>query len=604
MAIDTSCPSCSKRYKLKDELAGKRVTCGNPNCRKAFVVPAASANGHARAAPPPVDAEALAALAFAEDVEQQVPVDQRRVKMTCVVCEAKWEEPWDRQGKNVLCPECKHRQKVPEQKTGKVDWRDPKAGRPTLAKVEELEGVQASTDASHAGFESLKKAGVIEDNVEPRPRWHYVAWVAIPLLALGLATYAGVLIFQSTKESNHDEAMRAAVAGLLADPGDLPAGEAPLFRGAIQIAAGEYFIRRADGREPRNAAIDYFANARTELDGAPPSPGRDVLLGELAVAQVQLGGGPDEVGNETRIRWVPGGKTTNEKQYDVQKELQSTLTRMKNDKVSYEVRVLTMRRLAHELAKKGQPGLLQSQMAFLDNEQLEADAWMAAEAARGGGGDLDEAVTKIITGLNAPAELPAGQVSDGTRLAHTARFLLKKDMAEALALARRAPGEPDGRVKALALVAEWGDEATAAEAVRDAKEVVAGITAKQARPSDYTLVRLAQAAGRTKQPDLAEAFVKAVNKDDYRAWAQAEALRAALAADGAAADEKRAAVPDNPKDVRVAHAWGRLALARHNARVTGSDAGLKPFDLDRWGPSFKPFGQAGLILGLQDHAAK
>src|SRR5262249_9740569 len=133
-----------------------------------------------------------------------------------------------------------------------------------------------------------------------------------------------------------------------------------------------------------------------------------------------------------------------------------------------------------------------------------------------------------------------------------------------------------------------------------------GMTPKQARPSDYTLVRLAQAAGRTKQYDeLADTFVKAINKDDYRAWAKAVALQAALATQGdKIAEEKGAEIPANPKDYRVGQAWGRMAVARQNAKATGRYDVISDIDLDRWGKGFKPFGQAGLILGLQDRAGK
>ena len=62
---------------------------------------------------------------------------QRKIALTCATCDHKWDVPWSMQGKNVLCPDCRTRQRVPEQKTGKVDWRDSRAGRPTLARVEQ-----------------------------------------------------------------------------------------------------------------------------------------------------------------------------------------------------------------------------------------------------------------------------------------------------------------------------------------------------------------------------------------------------------------------------------------------------------------------------------
>src|SRR5688572_2531321 len=108
MAIDVRCPFCEKSYRLKDDLAGKKVTCANQGCRKVFTV-TASANGLAAPKapppppPPPVDAEALAAAALSDDADApKVPEDARTIEMTCTVCEFKWTVPWALQGKNVL----------------------------------------------------------------------------------------------------------------------------------------------------------------------------------------------------------------------------------------------------------------------------------------------------------------------------------------------------------------------------------------------------------------------------------------------------------------------------------------------------------------------
>src|SRR5262245_63548462 len=122
MAISAQCPHCKKPYKFKDELTGKRVKCAAAECRQVFEVKPL----------PAVDAEAMALAALADhaDPAAAAPVETRKVKVTCVACEHVWEEAWDKQGKNTLCPECRHRQKVPEQKGAgrKIDWRDSQAG--------------------------------------------------------------------------------------------------------------------------------------------------------------------------------------------------------------------------------------------------------------------------------------------------------------------------------------------------------------------------------------------------------------------------------------------------------------------------------------------
>src|SRR5581483_1003681 len=120
---------------------------------------------------------------------------------TCPVCDHQWDVPWAMQGKNVLCPECRHRQRVPEQKQGKVDWRDPNAGRPSLAKREELEGVVSAGDARHVSGEALKVAGVIKEEIEPRPLRVYVAF-GLAGLALMIAASAAILYLRSASKSD------------------------------------------------------------------------------------------------------------------------------------------------------------------------------------------------------------------------------------------------------------------------------------------------------------------------------------------------------------------------------------------------------------------
>ena len=61
-----------------------------------------------------------------------------------------------------------------------------------------------------------------------------------------------------------------------------------------------------------------------------------------------------------------------------------------------------------------------------------------------------------------------------------------------------------------------------------------------------------------------------------------------------------AEAPADPKDLKIGHARGRLALARHNAKATGNDPDASA-TYDGWGAgTLKPFGLAGLALGLQD----
>src|SRR5262245_33303240 len=133
MAIVFDCPFCGVNYRLKDEVGGKTATCKNPNCRK--VIPIPMPNGPVR--PPrhtPADLDALAAAAFAEEPAQKAA--EASIEVTCARCDHKWMVEASKEGKNVLCPECRHPNRVPaRKKEEKADWRTG-GGGPSMARRE------------------------------------------------------------------------------------------------------------------------------------------------------------------------------------------------------------------------------------------------------------------------------------------------------------------------------------------------------------------------------------------------------------------------------------------------------------------------------------
>src|SRR5688572_6604127 len=103
MAIATRCPHCNKGYSLKDELAGKRVTCSNPSCKKIFAVqpavtvpaPPGGSNGSGaapRPAPKPaVNVEEMALAAFSDEpaMKEAAPeaIEGAPIKVKCKFCD-------------------------------------------------------------------------------------------------------------------------------------------------------------------------------------------------------------------------------------------------------------------------------------------------------------------------------------------------------------------------------------------------------------------------------------------------------------------------------------------------------------------------------------
>jgi len=642
MPIEMSCPFCQKTYKLKDELAGKKVTCANVTCRRAFQVPGtaqhtalgqnpkpnppakpATPAKPAKASNPDADAEALAAL---NDDPSAAPQD---IEMLCVSCDHKWNVGLDMQGKNVLCPECRHRQKVPVMKDNRRDWRV-KEGAPSLAKQEKLEGVQATTDVTFVSGEALRKTGVIQDNYEARPLRFWFLVIGVPIVTIGILV-AGLLSWRtSSKEMKLERFVNEAIKEI-DEAKDLPTAEAPLFRAALRISAGEFAIHRNDP-EGLKDALNYFAKARQELDSASPSLPRDLLLAELAVANLELGGTDDEVIRQVRIRWTPAPAGTsraklNEKTHDVQAELLSILKvlRREDRPAAPEARQLAIRRLAKELSTRGKPEMLDTLITgttFFDTELNEAHCLAAAEVYRISGKpdkalELATNLKPQIQGLG-PAAFQAiclsveppitgvalhklsagGDLQDGPRLTHTLANILQKKPDDAFNVAKRG-GPAESRARALAFVAETSTEP--AQALEAAREAV-NPSGKGPAISDFILARLAIQAGRIGNQELFDHFTKAMKDERSRSWAKGESVRQKLqSGEAKTVEESLLELPQDPKDYRVGMAWGRLAMARNNAKVLGQSGKDAAASFDRWGAgSFKPFGLTGLALGLQD----
>src|SRR5262245_38493848 len=213
MAITLNCPHRGETYRLKDDLAGKKVNCRRATCRKPFTVPAAAA---VPANTPPADLEALAAAALSEEpVEAKPKGPQGTIKVTCAMCDHAWEVDRALEGKNVPCPECRKIVRVPVLKEEKpADWRTGRSGRPSLAKNEEkLEGAW-DTDRKYAGAGSLEAAGAIkieEEEPEPGAKLRRARNVLLILAGLGAVAFGVMSFMKSRQEGRQDRSLADAI---------------------------------------------------------------------------------------------------------------------------------------------------------------------------------------------------------------------------------------------------------------------------------------------------------------------------------------------------------------------------------------------------------
>jgi hypothetical protein len=690
MPIEIQCPSCRKAYRLRDELYGKKVTCANPECRKSFIVnqqpsveapkaasttttrttpaksgtskespalpadrktapvakaapaPAKQASPAKPPSPPEVDAESLAATLFSEDAAAAPagPVDTRVINMTCVACDHQWTEPYAKQGKQVLCPECRHRQKVPDQQKQKaVDWRDPNANRPSLARGEELPEDLKQQQTRIVRIESLEQAGAIEaPEVEPRPLKQTIAF---GMLAVGLVlsvVLGGLFFFRSRTENREQQYIPIAFKEFADLPeGSFQAGQTSLSKAVVHLAAAEH-ASRISTKEKRKEAVENLIAARTELDVLDDSIERDVLLGRVALQVITLGGSPEEVLSEVKIRWLPDQASVNRPRINsdlttVQTELRRIFTALRREKntAEFEMRIGIARSVARELARANQYGLFEEIIgqAFVEAELPEATAQIAWELHRAS--LLSEKVQAMAASLKTSLATNAGSASptpvtavvlwqtlnpDGkapslvgkpasqggvpfpTRLAYSLLHVAQDNPNDAAQLASRN-GVLSERLRALAYAAEYAKDP--APLLASAAELVQKESKPEVRmPARYALYRLAVLAAKAKDWDRAEVFAKAAPTPSLQSFARGEILMTRLMhPDDKPWETSLLNLPESKEFTQVGHVLGALALARHNARLNADATVLKKYAAE-WPAGLVPFGTAGFALGLQD----
>ena len=590
----------------------------------------------------PTEAEAEAGPA--------APAGGKTIAMTCQFCDHKWREPWSKAGKNTLCPnpECRQRVKVPEPKEDvPTDWKQAKSKLPTLAKqnYEKLEGVQDAGDLKMVSGVSLKQADATGEEYEPRPLKQKVMFV---MLGVGLlaTVVGGIWYFTNRRTAVNEEQLMADAQKELADTrkewaavadkkdpkAEWAAADGGLTSAVLNLAAAEYALRFNDTKKTKEAH-ELLGKAINELRSAA-GPARDYVAAELAFATLAFGGTDEEAKDQVRYAWVPTAESARlprmgEQNRTVHGELRTVLGLLAP--ADFDLKIAVARRLTRDLAKRGHAGVaadLIPQALFTDPQKNEARAVVALEIHRTDptsplprtiADDLKRQFASGVSGVPHPASAhalfaatgvekppqvvtpppPGGYVvSSDSRFAYTAALLLEGKTAEAVALAQRPPARLwDHQVKALALCADWSADPGPA---LDAAQAVLSKTPKATGATAHHVVRLAQVAAEKGRHDLAKVFADSLGDAGLKAWAAGEAarLRSAAAPKEKAADSW-VEVPESPRDVKAGHAWGRLWVARHNARLSHERDAEKEATKG-WPQPVHPFALAGIALGLQD----
>jgi hypothetical protein len=579
MAIAFKCPSCQHAYKVKEEMAGKKVVC--TDCKKPIRVP----SGYGSPEPVSAEADALAAAALADAPPAPAEVATATITVECPNCIEQVSFPADKAGKQAPCPNCKRIIRVPIPKTGKADWRTADA-RPTFAKVQpdaELKDVVSTANIKIVDREALEEAGALRKRVrEPRPLRERLTRLAILVGLLLLASIA-MLLFRGRKVvEKRDDLVKSAIL-LVKDNANLPAG----VRAETYRAAGEYVLSQPDGKA--ETAREYLANARGAFanKATEQSFEKTALLTRIALTTAGLAGGKDDLRNGRRIELAP-----------MLAELRRTLAALDNDPSQWEGNVLAVRQLTRALGLRGespdQPAILGQVYGRFDAPAMRADALAAAGLELLAAGDNGEKKAKElaeqVNGMNETnqprvvALLAATRVSEpamtdspslAIRLGAAEGFARRGDLDAARAAARK-PGSPEDRFEALVALAEVQPAGQLGDAVTFFADEF-----KNRDLPDWPLIRLAQLCADASSPEparnlsaaLAELKDLAPRSAAVRAWAQMELLRSpAVATPEAAA---RAIAPDTAFGARLA--WEEVA--RRTRSPEGSPEETRPLAL-------------------------
>jgi hypothetical protein len=601
MAIVFDCPHCKTNYKLKDDVGGKTATCKNPNCRKVINIPMPKKPVAVAA---PADLDAFAAAAFADDPAAK-PVAEEMLPVTCAKCDHHWQVEASKEGKNVLCPECRHPNRVPpRKKEEKIDWKTG-GGGPSGRKRETGDNQFIQNVTTGIGDETaraiVKERDAQEEPEERRKRRLKIAGYSfLGIAVVGTAVFFGM---RARNEVKSDARMEDAVKEVEA--------EAPKndyrYKALIHRAAAEHGIRTANGDKESKAALDDFKLARNSLGNAPGLGfDRNIILGDIAVSMADMLGTPDEVQDGKRI-----------KHEDVVKEVRVTLQRISPNET--ELLADVVRGLTGKFAAKGHAGALEGIIMQLGQNAPELLGQMALELLRldkgahqgiaekvlkTPGAETNPSLVAVRLALGKAPPEPKTPPAPGKKnvpppeplRAKVESEVLKGNAGAAKDLARKQ-GSRDERPWVLTAGGMAALESSPTEAAEMLTEAAELLEKNSSPATPWVAMRVCRGLGKLGKFDPADKLANSLTDEQAKAWAKLEVVRGRLAAKkGEKADDSWLDQVGDPTKLGAA-IKAREEVARHNAANGQSyDATVKGWPKG----TARPFGLAGIVLGQDD----
>jgi hypothetical protein len=611
MAIAFSCPECSKAYKVKDELAGKSVTC--KQCKAAIRVPMAAP---VAAAPSP-EVESLAVDVLVESKSHAVEAPPEEIEFECPICVETIKLDAKHAGKQAPCPSCGRIVRVPQLADPKArNWRAADH-RPAAAKREEdpsLAGAWGNVSKVIVSRDALVEADAIKKKRIKPSVVSKTQWIVIGTLA-ALALVLGALLFRSHRSTKHrDDFLKAAFAAA-GEGTNSTAVSAELCRAAGEFQTRNQPANYTEANKHLREAHDKFGVG--DLSAPDKAMERLLVLTEIALSQSRLGGDEPQRSDEDKIAWDK-----------LQSDLRRTLGVLVRGPPQPDGIALAYERLTKSLRLEGGKspvilGLLGSNVFPNAEHRVEPMAAVGlellslGEAGKAKAGELaDQARMLLGTGgpqaklialhvaLDKMNQLPqvkppaAGEPPAPVRFGFVEGLARRGDIEGSRNIAQ-LPGRFEDRFAAQALMASVMEPSAANPELAAAVSQLINDLGSRDLP-DWDLIRLAQALGRAGPSKSAQDLFDFLQKmsslsprsQSIRAWVQYELLRGGAVP----ISEATVAAMDPQHTAGAALAWE--ALGRHLGQT-----GDAPATVANCSPAIrsKPLALAGIALGMLDH---
>jgi hypothetical protein len=575
MTIRFKCPSCKKTLSVKEHLAGKKAAC--PACKKPLKIPTPAAAA--------VDVEDLAASALADAPAAAEPAKESKpIQFTCPFCDSEVRVAYDLGGKQTPCPECKRIVKVPKPVADKPkDWRTAAAGQgPAFARQNEPQapdGAWEPAAARKVSQQALAEAGALPEVIEePVGIGVWIRRGIYAAAALGVLIAAWVWFSNQKRARVGREELTSALAYV--EPTSKVGPEATA---AIHCAAGSFYAHKSDLKK----ALEHLGKGRAKAEQLPPeSIERDALLGDVALAWVELGGRSKE-SDDVRRSWQ-----------EVQDALRQTLQKIQ----SPEARVLALRKVLTRLREMGKEGEdtglgLSIKLALNDTakepiEALQKGLLVGREKA------------DPMAGLARPE---GDKIDDlAVRLGYTEVLARQGKYDSALEIAAKN-GPALHRVQALTALAgctlDDRDGSRGANSARQALDKACDLAWAELRANvkipTWNLIALGRSAARAGLDARVREVLEHLNDKSAKGRVQLEALLVQLDRSPAFMDPAGVSMPEKES---VSYGLARQALARHNTRVGSRSKVLD--NLEGLEDNLHPFVLVGVALGDEDAARR